>query len=93
MSGPGAAAPPWLGYASAALVLAVTLTGIWLLVWSARLANPGGDDDTERSGGPGGRGPETPSPPAPRPDGDPDWWPEFERAFAAYVASRATPAD
>jgi hypothetical protein len=29
-------------------------------------------------------------PPEPSGGGDPAWWPDFERAFAEYVAARAT---
>jgi hypothetical protein len=44
---------------------------------------PGDDDDGDSRGG-GGRG--GPGPDAPRgPAGDPAWWPEFERQFAAHV--------
>ena len=40
------------------------------------------DDDTDYGGGGGG-----PGPGAPRgPEGDPSWWPVFERQFAEYVA-------
>jgi hypothetical protein len=55
----------------------------------AGLRRPGrrpGDDDHEDLGGGGGGG--GPGPEAPRGgDGDPAWWPEFERQFAAHVES------
>jgi hypothetical protein len=51
---------------------------------------PGGDD----SGGGGGGSVRDPDPPRPGGGvgGDPDWWPDFEREFAAYVATRERPA-
>jgi hypothetical protein len=84
---------PWFGYASIALVLMITIAGIWVLVHVARHEGSGDDDDSDRGEDPGGGGPGVPSPPSPRPDGDPDWWPEFERAFASHVASLVTHAD
>ena len=84
---------PLLGYASFMLVVTITCLGVWLLVRTARRADTGGDDggDGEESGGgPGGGGGGTPRGPGPRPDGDPDWWPEFERSFAAHVNARLT---
>ena len=41
----------------------------------------GGDDDH----GDGGGGRRRPPPAPSRPGGDPVWWPEFEREFAAYA--------
>jgi hypothetical protein len=55
---------------------------------------PGHDSDEEGGSGPGGEGPGPWRPDAPRrPGGDPDWWPEFERQFAAYVLGRSTEAE
>ncbi len=82
---------PWLGYVSVLLVILVTLLGIWLLVRTALQSGPG--DDDEQGGGSGGGGPRTPAPPTSGPDGDPDWWPEFERAFEAHEASRLAQPD
>jgi hypothetical protein len=84
---------PLLGYASFLLVVVITLVGIWLLVRVASQSDSGDDDGGdggERGGGPDGGGGGTPPGPGPRPDGDPDWWPEFERAFAAHVSTRLT---
>lgn len=74
--------PVWFGYASVLLVLVVTIAGVWLLVRLVRW-DPGDDDGG--GGGGGGGGGDTPPPRAPLPDGEPDWWPEFERAFADHV--------
>jgi hypothetical protein len=51
-------------------------------------SQPPGDDGDEDGGfGPGGEGPGPRPPDAPRePDSDPEWWPEFEQQFAAYVS-------
>ena len=84
---------PLLGYLSFLLVVAITCAGIWLLVRTARRTDAGEDDrgdGEERGGGPDGGGGGMPPGPRPRPDGDPDWWPEFERAFAAHVSARVT---
>jgi hypothetical protein len=84
---------PLLGYASFMLVVVVCSVGVWLLVRTARQPGSGDDDPgdgEERGGGPDGGGGGTPPGPRPRPEGDPDWWPEFERAFAAHVKARLT---
>jgi hypothetical protein len=52
----------------------------------ARDADDGGDDD----GGGNVRVPPQRPPNAPTGD-DPEWWPEFERAFAAYARDHAGP--
>jgi hypothetical protein len=53
-----------------------------------------GVDDPDDDGGPGGGGGRRPPPPDP-PGGDgprePDWWPEFERAFRAHTADHTRP--
>jgi len=54
-----------------------------------------GDGESGDQGGPGGWGRGGPGGPpwpdqGPRlPNGDPAWWPEFERQFAAYVGQQA----
>lgn len=54
----------------------------------------GGDDNGDGGGGGGwGRDDRRPSPPDPRPDGEPGWWPDFERQFAAYVKQRTAPVE
>jgi hypothetical protein len=52
----------------------------------ARRARPSQEDDDGDSGSGGGGGPRRPTPPQ-QPGGDPVWWPEFERQFAAHVRS------
>jgi hypothetical protein len=69
-----------------------TAGGIWLV---ARLW-PRSDADDNRSnedgpgdGGPGGWGPRGPESDRPTPGGnEPEWWPQFEREFAAYSERR-----
>jgi hypothetical protein len=67
--------------ASLAIMVAVAIT-----VASRRATRRRGDDDTDFGGGGGGRGPDAPR----DPEGDPAWWPEFERQFADY-ANAPTP--
>jgi hypothetical protein len=91
---PNAARPqlsPLLGYLSFLLVVVVMCFAIWLLVLTSRGADTGDDDGGggERGGGPDGGGGAPPGP-RPRPESEPDWWPEFERAFAAHVNARLT---
>jgi hypothetical protein len=48
-------------------------------------------DDSDGGGGrDGGSGP--PMPKGPAPGAQPDWWPEFERQFAAHVAAASADA-
>jgi hypothetical protein len=55
---------------------------------------PGHDSDEGGGSGPGGGGPGPWRPVAPRrPDGDPDWWPEFEQQFAAHVSDIRQPVE
>src|SRR5947209_14774419 len=65
-----------------AAVVALLVAGV--ILWM--LARPGGSDGTDpgRGGGGGGTGG---GPPDPSPRAGPAWWPEFEREFAAYVAT------
>ncbi len=52
---------------------------------------PGHDSDEDAGSGPGGEGPGLWRPDAPRrPNGEPDWWPEFEQQFAAHVTARSS---
>ncbi len=76
----------WIAYLAPSV--AAVLGGIWIMVHVAR---HGRGDDAGESGGDGGGGGGSPKPPDPRPRPDPDWWPEFERQFAAYVRSGAQP--
>ena len=83
--------PTWIGYASAGLVLLVTAAGLWLMIRSAARWDLGDDDGAEGGGRGGGGGPKVPRGPSPK--SDPDWWPEFEQAFASYVSARLAPAE
>lgn len=62
----------------------------FLLLWPALsiwfLRRQDGKDD---SGDDGGSKTGPPEPPAP---GGPEWWPEFEREFAAYVVAQRAPS-
>jgi hypothetical protein len=90
----GVASPPLQGHPHAATAAALivylsllVLAGIWVAVHVARHRDEPGDDDSDHDEGGGLR---RPKPTGPRPDPGPDWWPEFERQFAAYVESRLT---
>lgn len=83
--------PTWIGYAAAGLVLLVSAAGVWLTIRATARWDLGEDDDAEGGGRGGGGGPKVP--PGPSPKSDPDWWPEFEHAFASYVSARLAPAE
>ena len=79
--------PSWVMLSIAGFaLLACLIAGVLLLVWSARHWQPRDDGDDDESGGTHRADPPAPITP---PDGDPVWWPEFERQLAAYVAARA----
>jgi len=79
------------------MVLIVPIGLVVLAALFARRGDPRDDGDGDSGwgrGGPGGWGRGGPGGP-PRPDdgprlpnGDPAWWPEFERQFAAYVGQQ-----
>lgn len=73
----------WLVIAAAGSTALLAGLIIWLLV---RTGRSGGSDDDDGGGGGGGTGRRPPRGPQP---GGADWWPEFERQFAAYVAHRS----
>ena len=66
--------------------LTLITVGSFAIAFLARHPRPSGEDDDGDSGSGGGGGRRRPGRP-PRPGGDPVWWPEFERQFAAYVRS------
>jgi hypothetical protein len=74
------------------LVLALVCTGLLTALAAAvrRAARPGNGPRTEDDGGGGGgsvrRRPEPPQ--GPSNEGEPPWWPQFERDFATYCAGR-----
>ena len=72
----------WIdGVVPAVVVLGFVCSAVWLAIWSVRGSELHGDraDDGDE----GVRWEWSP-------DGEPEWWPEFERQFAAYVKSRLT---
>ena len=79
------------GYVTAALSIALLITAALSVCWSLRRDRGGSDndDDDGRDGG-GGSGRRDRTPPNRPPDTEPEWWPEFERQFAAYAARRLT---
>jgi hypothetical protein len=80
----------WAAYAAiAAFLIAYMGAVIWFCIWSLRRWRPGDDDADEGGGGGSGRRGDPPPPVGP-PDCDPEWWPEFERQFAAYVTRQLT---
>jgi hypothetical protein len=79
-------------FAPPVIALLIPLLVVVTVALTARRArgtdNPGESDG--HGGNDGGR-PFNPPPRSPRPSGsaDPDWWPEFERAFTAHVRDHA----
>lgn len=67
-------------------VLALMLAIVALMVWAGRSGQ--GDDDGEGDDRRGGGPPGHPEPRPPHPEGEPLWWPEFERQFARYAKER-----
>lgn len=92
LAGPVRAAHPtasaaWAGYVVAAVLsFALVLAAIYAC-WSLGRNESGGSDSNDGGDDGGGRRP-TPPPNSPSGPGqtDPEWWPEFERQFAAHVA-------
>src|SRR4051794_16900653 len=78
-----------MGVALTVLLIALALGLLVVLLRLARREGESGpeDDGTGDDGGGGGGGTRR-HPPSPSPGcgSDPDWWPEFEREFAAHVA-------
>lgn len=66
------------------LLMALGGLAVWFLAPRAWRSQEDEDGDPGSGGGGGPRPPEQP----PSPGGDPVWWPEFERQFAAYLVSR-----
>ena len=67
-------------------VVAICLLAVLVILVMRRGDGPPGadDDNSDEDGGGNDRtGPRRPVPPG---DRDPEWWPRFEREFAAYVA-------
>lgn len=72
------------------LVFVLLVLSVWVGMWlRASFTRP--SDDSGEDAGDGGIGVrDGPRPRGPRPHPEPDWWPEFERQFAAYVSTHAT---
>jgi hypothetical protein len=78
------AVPVWAVLIPCALLMCSAGFAAWLVIRLSRGWRFGGDDLGE--GGGGGPGPRRPDPPESGPDGEPEWWDQFEEAFAEYVA-------
>jgi hypothetical protein len=80
-----------LNVSFAIAVCALLATVMWLAFRLAggdrgRRASTPEDEDTDRGSGGGGPGrPPRPDGGGRHPGGSPDWWPDFECQFAAYV--------
>jgi hypothetical protein len=84
--------PPAISWVA---VISVTIASATIIFWIASTVAglrrprrpPSADDDGDSrgGGGRGGPGPDVPRGPDGAPAGDPVWWPEFERQFAAHV--------
>ncbi|HZE05659.1 MAG TPA: hypothetical protein VE127_10570, partial [Solirubrobacteraceae bacterium] len=82
----------WVVYIAISAVLFLFLAGVVFVCVSIIRDTAPRDDDTDEGDGGGGQRRDPPSPPRPR-DSDPEWWPDFEREFAAYVSRRLTRVD
>ena|ERR1700693_1637748 len=81
-------APTWVTFVALAAFVLLVLVVVGLAFVRIRRAGGRGDDDGHWWG-PGGGGPRWPGPEgSDSPSGDLAWWPEFERQFAAYAATR-----
>jgi len=81
--------PMWPVFAFLA-VCGLLLLAVLVFGGTGSGGTPGGDDSGGGGGG-SGRDPDTPRPGGGAGD-DPEWWPDFERQFAEYVATRERPA-
>jgi hypothetical protein len=87
-AGLAARSAPWMAYVASGLVVLALPCGSLCLWWAIATRERGGGDsnDAEGDGGGGGRGGGDRSPPKGSPESGADWWPEFERQFAAHVS-------
>lgn len=83
-------APDWSMFlGGVVIVVSIAVTTATLHLWTQE--GDGGNRGPGRPSGHGGGGPRGRRPDAPQHGGDssaPNWWPEFERQFASYVAER-----
>jgi hypothetical protein len=85
-TGHAAGQAPWIAYAASALVALVFVCGPLYLWWGLGRWEQDGGEPSEGEGEGGGRGPRGGhTPPQGSPETDPEWWPEFERQFAAHA--------
>jgi hypothetical protein len=84
---PSPATPIWAAIVIGALLAAPVVVGLGFAIVGGRRPRNGGDDERGSGPGGGGGGPPGPRPLGHRPSGgEPVWWSDFERQFAAYVA-------
>jgi hypothetical protein len=84
----------WVAWVVVGLIAVVVVAGKWWLVMAAQSRTDGEEDSDDGGGGlrrhDAGGAPRPPQPPTA--GTDPEWWPEFEREFAAHVARHTTRA-
>jgi hypothetical protein len=84
-------AAPWVVYVTAGLIfLAIACEAIYIR-WMIERGEKGRGNSSDDDGGGGGgigRGQDL-IPPKGSPGADPEWWPEFERQFAAQVGAQS----
>ena len=84
--------PTWVAAVEVVACVLFVVCVVWLLAAGSGPAGlHDGEDDLESGaggGGGGGGGPSSGPDGRDAPGGEPAWWPEFERQFAAHVAAR-----
>jgi hypothetical protein len=81
-----------VGALAGCLLVVIAALGLILLAaaYSGARAERGAGEDDDGGGGGGGSVRRTPLGRPPEPPGaEPEWWPRFEREFAAYARERA----
>jgi hypothetical protein len=85
---------PWTADVISGLVVLVFACGPLYLWWILGRRQPGqGDSNDGDDGGGGGGRRRDRTPPKGSPNTDPEWWPEFERDFAAHVGPHREAGD
>lgn len=80
--------PAWMETIVAIWLLCLAFAGVIAFVIWGFCVGDGGNDESDDEGGGGGGGGRKRTPPRGSPSNEPEWWPEFEREFAFYVANR-----